>query len=68
MEYTLSELSDADPDKCESISSNTNIAAEESQASGRLQNSNKMMMNLLQASNNLKLGEEIEYEYTNTNQ
>ncbi|CAG8499426.1 15693_t:CDS:2 [Racocetra fulgida] len=62
MEYTSSELSDADPDKCESL--NTNIAVEESQASGWLQNSNKMM-NLLQTSNDL---EEIEYEHTNTNQ
>ncbi|CAG8520989.1 31742_t:CDS:10 [Racocetra persica] len=50
IEYTLSELSDADPDK--------------SQASGWLQNSNKMM-NFLQTSNDL---EEIEYEHTNTNQ
>ncbi|CAG8459043.1 26619_t:CDS:10 [Racocetra persica] len=67
MEYTISELSDADPDKYKSISSNTNIAAEESQASGRLQNSNKMM-NLSQTSNDLEFGEENEYEHTNTNQ
>ncbi|CAG8847478.1 6268_t:CDS:2, partial [Gigaspora margarita] len=64
MEYTSSESSD---DEHEPISLNTNIAAKESQASDRLQNSNKVV-NLLQTSNDLEFGEEIEYEHANANQ